>query len=47
VSFAAITIFVASQLVFVVVAVHFITTQTGNFWIHPRILVVTATLRHH
>jgi hypothetical protein len=32
-SFAAITLYVASQRVFVVV--YFVTTQSGNFWIHP------------
>jgi hypothetical protein len=38
VSFAAITLYVASQRVFVVVVVvYFIMTQSGNFWIHPRI----------
>jgi hypothetical protein len=39
VSFAAITLCVASQRVFVVVVVvvvYFVTTQSGNFWIHPR-----------
>jgi hypothetical protein len=36
-SFAAITIFVASEQVFVVV--YFIMTQSGNFWIHTRIIV--------
>jgi hypothetical protein len=35
VSFAAITLCVASQRVFIVV--HFVMTQSGNFWIHPRI----------
>jgi hypothetical protein len=34
VSFAAITLCVASQRVFVVV--YFVMTQTGNFWILPR-----------
>jgi hypothetical protein len=38
VSFAAITLCVASQQVFIVVSLCFITTQSGNFWIHPRIL---------
>jgi hypothetical protein len=39
-SFAAITICVASQRVFVVVVVvvvYFVMTQSGNFWIYPRI----------
>jgi hypothetical protein len=41
VSFAAITLCVASQRVFiVVVVVYFVMTQSGNFWIHPRILVL-------
>jgi hypothetical protein len=38
VSFAAINICVASQRVFIVVVVYFVTTQSGNFWIHPLIL---------
>jgi hypothetical protein len=38
VSFAFITLRVASEQVFVVVAVvvYFVMTQSGNFWIHPR-----------
>jgi hypothetical protein len=36
-SFAAITLYVASQRVFIVVSVYFVMTQSGNFWIHPRI----------
>jgi hypothetical protein len=40
-SSAAITLFLASQRVFIVV-VHFFMTQSGNFWIHPRILVYVA-----
>jgi hypothetical protein len=35
VSFAAITLCVASQRVFIVV-VYFVMTQSGKFWIHPR-----------
>jgi hypothetical protein len=35
VSFVAITICIASQQVFIVV--YFVMTQSGNFWIHPRI----------
>jgi hypothetical protein len=35
VSFAAITLCVASQRVFIVV-VYFVMTQFGNFWIYPR-----------
>jgi hypothetical protein len=37
VSFAAITLCVGSQRVFIVVSVYFVMTQSGNFWIHPRI----------
>jgi hypothetical protein len=33
---AAITLCVASQRVFVVV-VYIVMTQSGNFWIHPRV----------
>jgi hypothetical protein len=41
VSLVAITLCVASQRVFVVVAhVYFVMTQSGNFWIHPRISFV-------
>jgi hypothetical protein len=39
VSFAAITLRVASQLVFIFVIVYFVMTQSGNFWIFPRILM--------
>jgi hypothetical protein len=50
VSFAAITLCVASQPVFVVVVivvvvvvvVYFVMTQSENFWIHPRIISRTA-----
>jgi hypothetical protein len=35
-SFAAITLYVASQRVFIFVSVYFVMTQFGNFWIHPR-----------
>jgi hypothetical protein len=39
VSFAAITLCVASQRVFiVVVVVYFVIDQSGNFWIHRRML---------
>jgi hypothetical protein len=38
VSFAAITLCVASERVIQKVSVHFVMTQSGNFWIHPRIL---------
>jgi len=40
VSSAAITLCVSSQQVFIVVflvLVYFVTTQSGNFWIHPHI----------
>jgi len=33
-SFTAITQYVASQRVFIVVSLYFVTTQPGNFWIH-------------
>jgi hypothetical protein len=36
VSFAVITLYVASQLVFISVSTYFIMTQSGNVWIHPR-----------
>jgi hypothetical protein len=36
VSFAAITLCVASQRVLIVVSVYFVMTQSGNFWIRPR-----------
>jgi hypothetical protein len=39
VSFAAITLCVASQRVFIAVSVYFFMTQSGNFWIHPRICI--------
>jgi hypothetical protein len=41
VSFAAVTLCVASQWMFIVivVVVYFVMTQSGNFWIHPRIRV--------
>jgi hypothetical protein len=39
VSFAAITLCVASELVFIVVSVYFVMTQSGNFWIYRRILI--------
>jgi hypothetical protein len=37
VSFATITLLVASQRVLMVVSMYFVMTQSGNFWIHPRI----------
>jgi hypothetical protein len=36
-SFAAIALCVASEREFTVVSVYFVMTQSGNFWIHPRI----------
>jgi hypothetical protein len=44
VSFAAITLCVASQRVFIVASVYFVMTQSGNFLIHPRINEVFAFL---
>jgi len=38
VTFAAITLCVASQRVFI--AVYFVVTQSENFWIHSRILII-------
>jgi hypothetical protein len=38
VSFAAITLHVASQRVFIVVSIYFVMTQSGDFWILPRIV---------
>jgi hypothetical protein len=38
VSFAAISLCVASQRVFIAVSVYLFMTQSGNFWIHPRVL---------
>jgi hypothetical protein len=41
VSFASVTLCVASQRVFIFVVVYFVTmTQSGNFWIHSRKLSV-------
>jgi len=37
VSFAVVTLCVASQRVFIVVSAYFVMTQSGNFWIHSRI----------
>jgi hypothetical protein len=41
VSFAAITLCVASQRVFVVVF-YFVMTQSGNFWIHPHFVTIAG-----
>jgi hypothetical protein len=43
VSFAAITLCVASQRVFIVVSVYFVVTQSGNFWIYPLVLHINET----
>jgi hypothetical protein len=37
VSFTALTLYVTSQRVFIFVSLYFVMTQSGNFWIHPRI----------
>jgi hypothetical protein len=42
-SFATITLCVASQWVFIVVSVYFFMTQSGNFWIHPPTLLNDST----
>jgi hypothetical protein len=39
VSFAPITLCVASQRAFIVLFISFVKTQSGNFWIHPLILI--------
>jgi len=39
-SFAAITPCVNSQRVFIVIVVYFVITQSGNFWIHPRMICI-------
>jgi hypothetical protein len=43
VSFAAITLCVASQRVLIVASVYFVVTQSGNFWIHLHKLKVRIT----
>jgi hypothetical protein len=40
VSFAAINLCVASQLLFIVVVFISLSTESGNFWIHPRTCAV-------
>jgi hypothetical protein len=45
VSFAAITVCVASQRVFIFVVVFSLSTQSGNFWIYRRTSVSKAN--HH
>jgi hypothetical protein len=46
VSSVAITVCVASQRVFVVDDVYFVTTQSGNFWIHPRKMYLTMISKY-
>jgi hypothetical protein len=52
VSFAIITLCVASEWVFIVVRVHFIMTQSGNFWIHdhtstrPYVFMAWCLVKH-
>jgi hypothetical protein len=41
VSFATITLCVASQRVFIVVREYLFMTQSGDFWIHPRTRMFT------
>jgi hypothetical protein len=43
-SFAAITLCVASQPVFIFDIVYFVMTQSGNFWLHPRISKVPGSI---
>jgi hypothetical protein len=38
VRFAAVILGVASQGVFIIIVVYSSSTQSGNFWIHPRML---------
>jgi hypothetical protein len=45
VSFAAITLYVASQRMFIVVSLYFIMTQSGNFWIHSCMLIIMTTCK--
>jgi hypothetical protein len=45
VSFAATTLCVASQQVFVVFIVYFVKTQSGNFWIHVHTCTVCVLER--
>jgi hypothetical protein len=44
VSFAAITFCVASQRVIPKVSIYFVMTQSGNFWIHPRMLFMFSSI---
>jgi hypothetical protein len=43
VSFAAITLCVASQWAFIVIVAYFVMIQSENFWIHPRINFINCT----
>jgi hypothetical protein len=43
VSFPVITLSVASERVFIVVSVYFVMTQSGNFWLHLRIVITLVT----
>jgi hypothetical protein len=45
VSFANMTLCVASQRVFIFVSVYFLMTQSGNFWIHLRMSALKTWLR--
>jgi hypothetical protein len=45
--FCAITLCVASQRVFIIVGVYFVMTQSGNFWIHPRIVNRCQACNNH
>jgi hypothetical protein len=42
VSFATITLCVASQRVFIIIVVCVFMTQSGNFWIHHRIYLTSS-----
>jgi hypothetical protein len=46
VSFAAITLCVASQRVIPEKSIYFLSTQSGNFWMHPRMSTDTAGRCH-
>jgi len=45
VSFATITICVASERVFIVVCLYFVMTQPGNIWIHHRMVIKWRRIR--
>jgi hypothetical protein len=47
VSFAAITLCVASQRVFIVVSIYFVMSQSGNFWTHPRMTKIAGDFETH